>query len=59
MEDKQKEPTAHFQLLQTLHFLQKHTFENFLTFIPTYVYQTCEKQISLRKEDQSVCKIQE
>ena len=59
MEDKQKEATVHFQLPTTLHFLQKQTFENFLTFIPLSVFQTCEKQISQRNEDQSACKIQE
>ena len=40
------------------HFLQKHTFENFLTFINLFI-RPLKKQISIRNEDQRVCKIQE
>ncbi len=47
-----------FQWRRTLHFLQKHTFEN-LIFIPTYVNRTYEIQVSWRSElAQTVSKIQ-
>ena len=45
--------TTNFALSSKTHFW------NFLTLIPTYVYQTCEKQISQRNENQSIFKIQE
>ncbi len=32
--DKHEEATVHFQWWRTLHFLQKHTFESYLIFIP-------------------------
>ncbi len=53
-----EEATVHFQWRRTLHFLQKHTFENYLIFIPTYVNRTCEIQVSWRSEAQTVSKIQ-
>ncbi len=56
--NKHEEATVHFQWRRTLHFLQKHTFENYLIFIPTYVNRTCEIQVSWRSEAQTVGKIQ-
>ena len=33
-----EEAVVHFQLLRTLHFLQKHTFENFLTSFDIFLH---------------------
>ncbi len=56
--DKHEEATVHCQGRRTLHFLQKHTFENYLIFIPTFVNRTYEIQVSWRSEIQTVSEIQ-
>ena len=38
-----------------VHFLQKHTFENYLIFISTYVNISCEIQVSRRNEVHANC----
>ncbi len=56
--DKHEKATVHFQWQRTLHFLQKHTSENYFIFIPIYVNISCEIQVPWRNEAQTVCKSQ-